>query len=354
MNYDAMTSDERKACLDDITVTHPKFVEAFLFIKRHHGNYRPTKKGNCKFLVGVTGSGKSFPLEKYAARFPKETIVGKDIRRVVYVSLPPRSGMKAVAVAILLALGMSAKESWNYPKLLGLVVHHLKEQKVELLIIDEFQHCVEGLTDVRAWEGADLVKEVMDRARCQVLCAGLENASDAREVNPQLGRRNRDKLSLTPYSWANKQDRLDFQAAMREVDGRLPFTTRAGLDKGALLNGVHLGSDGHFGLAMDILKGTSEDAIDDGGESPMITIPLLYRFYRGWKGVEDEINPFKHDPDIVRARVAEDDRQADSGESKDAPSAVSSRRSRNGSRKKKPGRVPRSKMNFGRGGSHAA
>jgi hypothetical protein len=57
MDYDAMTSEERKACLDDITVTHPKFVEAFLFIKRHHGNYRPTKKGNCKFLIGVTGAG---------------------------------------------------------------------------------------------------------------------------------------------------------------------------------------------------------------------------------------------------------------------------------------------------------
>jgi hypothetical protein len=354
MNYDAMTSDERKACLDDITITHPKFVEAFLFIKRHHGNYRPTKKGNCKFLVGVTGAGKSFPLEKYAARFPAEKIAGKTIRRVVYVSLPPRSGMKAVAVAILLALGISAKESWNYPKLLGLVVYHLKEQKVELLILDEFQHCVEGLTDVRAWEGADLVKEVMDMARCQVLCAGLEEASEAREVNPQLGRRSRDKLSLTPYSWANEQDRLDFQSAIREADGRLPFKTRAGLDKGPFLNGIHLGSDGHFGLAMDLLKGTSEDAIDDGGESPMITMPLLYRFYRGWKGVEDELNPFKQDPDVVRARIAEDNRQADSGESKNAPPSVSSRRGKNGSRRKKPGRVPRSKMNFGRGRNNAA
>jgi Bacterial TniB protein len=354
MDYDAMTSEERKACLDDITVTHPKFVEAFLFIKRHHGNYRPTKKGNCKFLIGVTGAGKSFPLEKYAARFPKETDVGKDIRRVVYVSLPPRSGMKAVAVAILLELGISAKESWNYPKLLRLVIHHLQEQKVELLILDEFQHCVQGLTDLRAWEGADLVKEVLDRARCQVLCAGLENASDAREVNPQLGRRNRDKLSLTPYSWTNEQDRLDFTAAMKEVDGRLPFKRRAGLDKGALLNGIHVASDGHFGLAMDLLKGTSEDAIDDAGQSFMITTHLLYRFYRGWKDVEDELNPFKVDPDIVRARVVEDDRQADPGASKDAPPAVSSRRSRHGNRKKKPGRVPRSRMNFGRKRNDAA
>ncbi len=351
MNYDAMTSDERKACLDDITITHPKFVEAFLFIKRHHGNYRSTKKGNCKFLVGVTGAGKSFPLEKYVARFPAERIAGKTIRRVVYVSLPPRSGTKAVAVAILLALGISAKESWNYPKLLGLAVYHLKEQKVELLILDEFQHCVEGLTDVRAWEGADLVKEVMDMARCQVLCAGLEEASDAREVNPQLGRRNRDKLSLTPYSRESEQDWLDFQSAIREADRLLPFKTRAGLDKGPFLSGIHLASDGQFGLAMDILKGTSEDAIDDGGQSPMITMRLLYRFYKGWKDVEDEMNPFKQDPDLVRARVAEDDRQT--RECKDAPASVSSRRARKGDRKKTPGRVPWSKMNFGRRGSHA-
>ena len=261
--------------------------------------------------------------------------------------------MKAVAVAILLELGINAKESWNYPKLLGLVIHHLREQKVELLILDEFQHCVEGLTDLRAWEGADLVKEVLDKARCQVLCAGLESASDAREVNPQLGRRNRDKLNLTPYSWTNEQDRLDFAAAMKEADGRLPFKRRAGLDKGALFNGMHVASDGHFGLAMDIIKGTSEDAIDDGGRSPMVTMPLLYRFYKGWKDVEDELNPFKKDPDIVRARIVEDHRQADPGASKDAPPSVSSRRSRHGSRKKKPGRVPKSKMNFGRR-SHAA
>jgi Bacterial TniB protein len=352
MDYDAMTSDERKACLDDITITHPKFVEAFLFIKRHHANYRPTKKGSCKFLVGVTGAGKSFPLEKYAARFPKEVAIGKTVRRVVYVSLPPRSGMKAVAVAILSELGVSANESWNYPKLLGLVIHHLKEQMVELLILDEFQHCVEGLTDLRAWQGADLVKDVLDKARCQVLCAGLENASDARDVNPQLGRRNRDILRLAAYSWTNQQDRLDFTAAMKEVDPQLPFKRRAGLDKGALLNGMFVASDGHFGLAMDILKFTSEDAIDDGAQ--MITMALLYRFYKGWKDVEDELNPFKTDPDMVRTRIAEDDRQADPGASKDAPPAVSSRRSRHGNRKKKPGRVPRSRMNFGRKRNDAA
>jgi len=351
MNCD-MTSEERKACLDNITVTHPKFVEAFLFIKRHHGNYRPTKKGNCRFLIGITGAGKSFELETYAARFPKETEVGKDIRRVVYVSLPPRSGMKAVAVAILLELGIDAKESWSYPKLLKLAILHLKEQNVELLILDEFQSCVEGLTNLRAWEGADLVKEVLDKARCQVLCAGLEDASDARDVNPQLGRRNRDILRLTPYSWTNKEDHLYFAAAMKEVDLLLPFKKRAGLDKGTLLNGIHVGSGGHFGLAMDILKGTSEDAIDDG-ESLMITMPHLYRFYRGWKDVEDDLNPFKGNPDIVRARV-EDDRHASSGRSKDAPPAVSSRRSSHASRKKKPGRVPRSRMKFGRQRSDAA
>jgi hypothetical protein len=155
-------------------------------------------------------------------------------------------------------------------------------------------------------------------------------------------------LSLTPYSWTNEQDRLDFTAAMKEADSRLPFKKRAGLDKGALLNGMHIASDGYFGLAMDILKGTSEDAIDDGGQSPSITTSLLYRFYKGWKGVEDELNPFKPDPDIVRARIVEDHRQADPSASQDAPPSVASRRGRHGNRNKKPGRVPRSKMNFGR------
>jgi hypothetical protein len=354
MNYNAMAPQERKSLLDQLLITHPRFVEAFLYIKRHHNNYRPTRKGICQFLVGPTGAGKTVPLEQYAARFPKEECDGKTIRKVVYVSLIPRSDFKSAAVEILSALGIWAVDNFKYTKLLTLVVWHLREQKVELLIIDEFQHCVEGVTNKRAWEGADLVKEILDKARCQVLCAGLSEAADATEVNPQLARRSSGTFYLLPYSWENKQDREDFQAAMAEADRRLPFKRRAGLDMGEMLNALHIAGDGWFPKAMDLIKHTAECVIDDGGPSPVITMASLYDFYKQWKRVGDDVNPFKEHPDTVRCRLAEDYRQSNARRAREEPDVLSGIGAKQSKKSKRPGHVPKSKMNFARNHSNVA
>lgn len=303
MDVSNMLPEERKAQLDGIITTHRRFVETFLLVKRHHSNYRPGKKGHCLFITGITGAGKSTPLEGYAQRFPEgRSPNGSTIRRVVIVSLPPMATLKSAAVALLAELGIIAKESWTYTHLIRLCIAQLKGQGAELIIFDEFQHCFEGHSEKKAWEAADLIKMLLDETGCQIICAGLSHAAGALSVNPQLKRRTKAIHVMRPYEWASEDDRQHWKETLADIGTKMPFEDGLALDGDELAFSLHVAGGGHIGLVMDLLKMAAEEAID---EKKALSKKRIGVAYRGWMGTADYLNPFLHGAETVLARLAE-------------------------------------------------
>jgi DNA transposition AAA+ family ATPase len=143
----------------------PQFTEAIREIARRHRRGVEANVAEGLLLVAQTGSGKTTVLEYYASKFPPvRTATGMKIP-VVRVTTPAAPSVKMLAETILLAMGDPAAASGNTTVKTNRIVHLFKSCGVELLMIDEFQHFVDGRRMAECRKVTDWVKTLIDSLR---------------------------------------------------------------------------------------------------------------------------------------------------------------------------------------------
>jgi len=149
----------RRRALQDLFVPRAPTTALARLIDKVRADRDALSEPTCILMTGETGVGKSTFLQHYAARHPRRREAGCLVQPVIYEELQSKTTILAAAKALLRKLDDPSRGRGGLADLTHRVRHQLEAQRVEVVILDEFQHIVET-GDVTVNKVADWFKQV--------------------------------------------------------------------------------------------------------------------------------------------------------------------------------------------------
>ncbi|MEE3622969.1 TniB family NTP-binding protein [Nitrospirillum sp. BR 11752] len=269
------------------------------------------KEAQSMMLLGPTGTGKSTLLKEIVDEYPAEQRGRYLYRPVLYVEIPPQSTLKALAIAILKALGdVSSNRSMS--EYTHIVIQTLTRAAPKLIVFDEIQHIVSrGNTAAHAYASGDLIKAILNARVCPVVLAGQPEGKEVVRTNPQSERRNRWCEDLKPFDWLKQADRDIYQSFLYMYEERMGLPAPSNLFDDDMAFRLWIASGGLIGRTTKWLQMAAEMAlVERSSPLPCLSQELLAEaFERGQVGADRrEPNPFladKHSLKVLPAPTTE-------------------------------------------------
>ena len=257
----------------------------------------------CMLVTGETGVGKTTFIKQYMKNNPRSSQVTEEyegaIIPVLYCELPKAKHPKPVAVELLTELGDPINASGDANSLLNQIADLLKKTKVELIIIDEFQHAIETTNKEVLKEIGEYIKRLINKAKVPIVFFGMPWSTPIFDVNAQLKRRVRkSKFKIQNFTL----DTFDeFQMFLQIVQEELPIEF-----DGSLWADVELAfklfaaSSGNISNLMEgiIMPAAIEAVIDN---EPVLTEDYLEAAVEDNLDFIEETNPFNLELDDIVA-----------------------------------------------------
>ena len=234
-------------------------------------DHREGKETVCMVVVGEPGVGKSKFLRRYAAASGTSEVRTTEgvtrIQPVVYAELEPDTTVIEAAVTILKSMMGDNAPSGSVVKN-RILPAQLKIRRVELVIIDEFQHVGQRGAAKTRNKTADWVKSITKKLNIPVVMAGVPVVAQLVEDNDQLETITPHKFGIPNYDHDDADARAGLLEFLEELDKELSFDATGDLhdpDRGGRL---HLASGGNLRYLHRIVAQAARYAIEDG--SPCI------------------------------------------------------------------------------------
>lgn len=286
--------------LRHIILPHTRFRITLIRIAELHYYTVQNKVGGGLLIIGPSGIGKSSALKLYHQLSPK--IQESQFTRipVLLVITPASPTVKNMAEAILTAMNdpMATRGSAEEKTLR---IYQLFERcKVELLLIDEFQHFFYAHTIVEFRRITDWLKNFISVTDTAVVLCGLPEAEMVVQSNEQLARRFSSKYTLTPFNLDPKEDFNEFRGILRSLQEALPLPVEIPLHEANMARRFLVASNGLLDYVRKILEGAVSIAGAAGHQS--LDLPVFAAGFKKevWIDVGDRLNPF-HPESPLRA-----------------------------------------------------
>lgn len=292
-----MTPSDKQRAVRDLVVEHPQFTQTVSALERFHF---PVKgglpaRGTIAAVIGDSRTGKTFASKHYASRFP--TSVGQTglIRPVVYVDMPPDGGggMRGILEAFANSLGLQVTLRMTNPLLASRVMRALVDQKVELVLLDEFDQVFRENDRRLLGAGRGLLRKIVDLNTLSVVCIGLPDAYDLIKADSQLvGRGGLPFQQLRPYGGQGSEEWSTFRLVCDAFDQGMPFPVQAGLAKTDFAARLHWATKGNIGHLKFYIEAAAAEAINDGTDT--LKLAHFAAVYDVRKPIGQTFNPFTH------------------------------------------------------------
>ncbi|WP_164852432.1 ATP-binding protein [Rheinheimera riviphila] len=181
---------------------------------------------DCMFVTGETGVGKTTFIEQYLEANQRYDVADgeeeKTVIPVLYCSLPKSKRPVHVVEQLLVKMGDELQgKGDDVPGLTNRLVHLAKKAKVELIIIDEFQHAIDAANEDIFEDIGEWFKIFIDAARIPIVFLGVPWAKPILDVNDQLRRRVRkNSYTIENYTLDTFNE---FQMFLQRVEQELPI-----------------------------------------------------------------------------------------------------------------------------------
>lgn len=199
--------------------THCQAMER---ISRLHQRAKRTGHSSGLLITGLSGSGKSTLKQQYQNRHPSMYTGEVDWVPVLTVETPAGPTVKNLAEAILIALGDTHGGGTTAQKT-ERIYHYLSLCKVELIIIDEFQHFIEHGKASQVRLVTDWLKSLIEKANIPVVLLGLPSCEAVLKLNVQLARRFSARYYLKPFGLSTEAEQTEFMGVLHAVQESLPL-----------------------------------------------------------------------------------------------------------------------------------
>ncbi|MFM0498922.1 TniB family NTP-binding protein [Paraburkholderia caffeinilytica] len=285
---------ESVASVRETLIEHPAFALGISAVRRCHrmGRFGLEEPG-CLLITGVSGSGKSTLRKEYAKHYPRRETDDGTVIPVLHLELPAQPTIKNVAERILIALGDPLFARGSAETMTARIVTLFRNCRVELVILDEFQHFIDNSSEKIETKVADWLKHLVNVTRVPFVLMGLRRCRRILQGNEQLRRRFSRQISLEPFGIADKRSRRIFDTLLRTIFGSLPVTCVPELTSdGDHIEHIHYATYGLMGYVMTLITASVEIVLEEG--RPAIDRDVLGRAFSEsiWPEGRGRLNPF--------------------------------------------------------------
>jgi GTPase SAR1 family protein len=195
-NQGSITFAERVANLHIIHPRVKKIWDTLDSIRRHNKFQGGSNSPRHRFVIGLSGVGKTQMMKRYAELeqnkgyvYIDEEETEYDIRPVLYVNLPDPFTIMELYQSIVYSLGapqLSGRPTIGEVK--RQVFTLLEKQKVEMLILDEMDFILTSRF-VTQKEAMSAIKHIANHGKVSVVCVGTPEIEELRKLDSQHFRR---------------------------------------------------------------------------------------------------------------------------------------------------------------------
>lgn len=219
-------------------------------------------------IVGASNNGKSKILRHFDEMHkPDPNPEGEySIVPVIYIEAPKKPDINDFYNRILEAIWQPYSiRAINSEKERG-VMNILRKIQLKVLMVDEIQHIIAG-GQVKQREFRNGLKSLGNKLRISIICAGVEEAFNAFNTDPQLS--NRFEPDFLP-KWKMDNEYGDLLASFER---RIPLRKPSNLRDPAIAQKVLWMGEGILGEVHEVLKRAAVLAIKD--KSEQITLEII-------------------------------------------------------------------------------
>jgi GTPase SAR1 family protein len=290
--------------LANVTLNHRRFDSAIAAIAKLHLTQQNHHHGGGLLICGPSGVGKSTILESYASNFPSYAEGRQTIMSVLKVTCPSSATANGLISAMFDAMGFPIPSRTDLAEKTIKITKLMKMYKVELILLDEFQHAYysRSLADFR--QLIDTVKNIMNETKVASVLVGLGEIDEVISTNEQVARRHSEKIEITTFQVDDEEDFREFRAVLKVYQAALVIPLEIPLYEANLARRFLVASNGN----LDYLRRILEKSVDIAGfaELDQLTQAVYAAAFREyvWKGVPDKLNPFHEESPLRQLNKA--------------------------------------------------
>lgn len=244
-------------------VRHPRLNHVQQMMDRCRNWSEGAPEPYCLLVVGETGMGKSTLIKDYIAKNPRAVTTETTTVPVLSASIPAPATMKGMATELLTKLGDPLAERGTLNQQTWRLRRLLETCRVEMIILDEFNHFIDRDSDKVLRSVADWLKVLIDTTGIPMVLVGTPNSRSVLNANEQLRRRFGTHERLEPFTWAG-DGKQQFCRFLMEVDSRLPLPERSHLDDETMADRFFRASHGSIASVMKLVRKATHIALDKG------------------------------------------------------------------------------------------
>lgn len=302
-----MEVKRRREHVKNIIVNHPAYNEILEALEEVHLFSIDSVESDSLFLYGTPGVGKSTVLEKYRDQYPRKLINRSTIVPVLYNKVPVGATPKSLASSLLSSLGDPAYDKGTETNQTERLIKLINKCKVEMIIIDEFQHLIDRETRHVLNKASDWLKKFFDDVGVPIVLCGMPESMKIFEHNEQLDRRFLNKVRLEKFKYSTSEEQIFFRTFLNEIDEQLPFFNKSNLANKNLANKFYYATNGIPSYINMLIREATTIAAKNGSDS--IDENHLYSAFKKIKfsNRKNVINPFADDKfNIIEALELEE------------------------------------------------
>ncbi|WP_299734232.1 TniB family NTP-binding protein [uncultured Endozoicomonas sp.] len=211
-------------------------------------------------ITGASGSGKTWLINEIIRLNPRIEEGDRTKIQVLSSSIPKAKSAKPVVQTLLSDIGDPLQGKGDtISGLTSRLDTLIRNTGTELIIIDEFQHCLETDSKKVIHAIGDWVKTLINLSKRPVILFGMPWSDIILETNVQLARRFCIHHKMPSYGVNNFSD---FQCFLYAVDRKLPFPKISGLADKDLAFRLLCSTEGNIGKLMkNVIKKAARKAI---------------------------------------------------------------------------------------------
>lgn len=218
----------------------------------------------CGLILGESGTGKTELLRTFAAKYPPRRNGEGMQRPIVFVEMPHHPAAIAMLEAMLKALGDPRPEKGSRTGKMNRLETLLREQGVQLILLDDLQHMVDKNQNLVLYDAAECLKEISINNHVGIIGSGLADAKLVVKSNEQLKRRYVAPVEISRFDWEDDDSQDIFVAVLKEFETRLPMFELPRLGGSEMSLRMYLATGGLIDFVAKILQQAVWNALDSG------------------------------------------------------------------------------------------